>query len=666
MRDVLINIIGSIIVAVIGMYGTIKAARIANPNIPNPGGPGEQNPGESEGQTWSGRLRSWVGRGWRALRRLRPTQPNLARRILIMVAFVAFFALGVSNVIRLVDNLSKVCSTRTPLTIMVSAEKDLLLKDLADEYDGTRRTCSNISVVELTSGAALEDLSSKDQPDPLPHVWMPSSSMWVDLLRARNDAPIEPVGKVESVAQSPLVIAMPEKVASAFGWNQRTFGWQEVLGYARDPESWEQKRLRNPGLTERFFLAKENPERSTSAFAATVASYYAAASQHHKPGKLTVDHVRDRQITNDVRNVESSMQYRLDDVMDLLKNLGEEDGEGQASSYLSGVIMQEELSYLYNSGDPEVSQKQPPSPRQEPLRVFYPRDGTVVMDHPYTLLSTMNSAQGKVARDFRDFLRDTDRQDRFRQKGFRGHDGRMFSDKVAKQAGLPDNRSGTPFLPKPDTEALRTIHENVGSLRRSARVLLLIDRSGSMGSPDQGAFKTGLEIVKEQLQDKLIDQLGDNDELTVWSFADNYRKEFSATPGKDLKENKSKQEFDDKISGIASGGNTALHDTVLAAVRELRKESSGRDGLTPTIILLSDGYDTRKSLTLDQLRKRLADEAEETPVPRVYTIGYGVIDPDKDANALKDISIATKGKYYDAKKERVDLDRVFNEVFGHL
>lgn len=651
----LIGAIGAIGASVIGVIGVIIAAIISRPDRKD--GQPRREP------TPRNRVPSWVGRVRRGVRPRRPTWPGWTRKTKIATALVAFVALGVGGVWGLLVNLPKACTSRTSLTITVSAEKDLLLKDLADEYDDTGRTCSDISVIELTSGAALNDLINGGFSS---HVWMPSSSMWVDLLRAHPEAVSKPVGAVESVAQSPLVIAMPDKVASAFGWNQRTFGWREVLGYARDPDSWDQIREKNPGLTQSFFLAKENPEKSTSAFAATVASYYAAASQYHEPGKLTAQDINDRRITNDVRNVESSLQYRLDDIMDLLKNLGEEDLEGQASSHLSGVIMQEELSYLYNSGDPEVFEQAPTSPRKEPLRVFYPQDGTIVMDHPYVMLSSLRPAQKEIARDFGDYLRESAQQDRFREKGFRGHDGRMFSEQIAQQAGLPTERNPS-FLEKPDTEALQAIYENVGSLRRSTRVLLLVDRSGSMGDRG-GEFKSGLEIVKEQLHDKLIDQLGDNDELTVWSFAETYRQDVPPTRGNVLKSDKGKQEFDEQIAAIAFGGNTALHDTVLAAVSALRAESSNPDGLTPTIIVLSDGYDTQDTLSLNQLQQRLEAEGEETPVPRIYTIGYGVTDPNRDklANALKDISIATNGNFYDAKKDAVDLDRVFIEVFGHL
>jgi hypothetical protein len=48
------------------------------------------------------------------------------------------------------------------------------------------------------------------------------------------------------------------------------------------------------------------------------------------------------------------------------------------------------------------------------------------------------------------------------EEGFRGHDGKMFSNKVAQLAGLPKELNGTPFLKKPDTKALQAIHSNIG------------------------------------------------------------------------------------------------------------------------------------------------------------------------------------------------------------
>ena len=85
------------------------------------------------------------------------------------------------------------------ILVSSSTEKDGLIRQLADRYNGRRHTvqgrCAQVGVTGLTSGAAMSALAQgwpetlPREPNrplgPPPQVWLPSSGMWLDLLRRR-------------------------------------------------------------------------------------------------------------------------------------------------------------------------------------------------------------------------------------------------------------------------------------------------------------------------------------------------------------------------------------------------------------------------------------------------------------------------------------------------
>lgn len=593
------------------------------------------------------------------------------RRTLGVTAFATAAIVGIAGTVLLILSRPPSCDKRTSFAFLSSIEKDLLLVDLANKYNAENDRCATVTVLPVASGTAMQKLVGDDWADTggrRPQAWMPSSSLWSSLLGNNPKAKIKPVGKITSVAQSPLVIAMPEAIAKELGWPGRKFGWKDVLEFARNPAAWDQHQ--KPGWTQQFILAKENPETSTSAFGATIASYYAAVSEvkgELRPGGLTAKDVNDDGVFKYVRDVESSLQYKQDNMMLVLKELGAQDAQDKALSYLSGILMQEELVYLYNSGDPEVFVSRAGPGRKQPLHIFYPSDGPIMMDHPFVLLSTADQEQRAVAKDFSKFLLQSEQQRSFRERGFRGHDGKLFPNEVRAELRIPPDGPEDP-MPIPEPGVLQTIYDRAGTLRRRARILLVVDSSGSMGEQIPNTVdseQTGLKLVKDEVRDKLLHQLDDDDELGVWSFSDTHKEILPLTNGHVLKADR--KNLNRRISGIVPKGNTSLYATVRDATafltRAKEKDTSGDDWVS-VVIVLSDGYDTGPaSFGLKQLGTVL--RGQELLSSHVYTIAYGVTDREK-VSALQFISDNGNGTYYNAKKNPVDLSKVFIEVFSNL
>jgi Ca-activated chloride channel family protein len=179
------------------------------------------------------------------------------------------------------------------LTVAASSEKSALMSELAGRYNTAGRKfggkCADVKIVSKASGAAMEALATGwdagRDGGPAPQVWSPASSSWVSLLRQRaassDRGTLVGDAKPASVAQTPLVLAMPKPMAQALGWPGKQLGWSDVLGLTADPKGWGA--VGHPEWGG-FRLGKTNPHFSTSGLNATVGAYFAATG---RSGDLT-------------------------------------------------------------------------------------------------------------------------------------------------------------------------------------------------------------------------------------------------------------------------------------------------------------------------------------------------------------------------------------------
>jgi Ca-activated chloride channel family protein len=76
-------------------------------------------------------------------------------------------------------------------------------------------------------GATLTGLGRPNGTVRAPDIWIPDSSIWLQRLAALNPGLVP--SSAEPVAQSPLVLAMPEPVARGLGWPGQQPSWATVL-----------------------------------------------------------------------------------------------------------------------------------------------------------------------------------------------------------------------------------------------------------------------------------------------------------------------------------------------------------------------------------------------------------------------------------------------------
>jgi len=545
------------------------------------------------------------------------------------------------------------------LSVTASSEKAALLTQMADSFNRSGETtdgrCIYVTVNKKASGEAMTALARgwNDRIDgPRPDVWSPASSSWVGLLRQRlaasDQTGLVPVD-IPTIAYSPLVIAMPRTMAQALEWPDKPLGWSDIYRLATDPAGWASEGHPEWGP---FKLGKTNPNYSTSGLHALIGSYYAATGL---TSDLSLKDVASPKAQAFVKGVESSVYHYGDISLTFLANMQAADDRGEGLSYVSAVAIEEKSVWDYNQGNPSgdpatVGQHAPPS---EPLVAIYPKEGTLVSDHPFVVLDApwADPTKDDAAARFLAFLQAPAQQQTFQSYAFRAFDGTP-GERIKPANGLLPDQPKKVLVPPPP-EVLDAVLASWADLRKRARVTLLIDTSGSMDSSG-GEGKSKLELAKEAAT-KALAQFAPDDEVSLWAFSDDScRQIVSMGPVS--------QGMDALRSGIGSlraDGDTPLYECVRTVVDQMHIDYAS-DRING-VIVLSDGMNSVASNgddCLDCLKEYLSSELGV----RVFPIAYG---GDADLDVLKQIAAASRAAAYDAS-DPTSIDKVFVSVISNF
>jgi Ca-activated chloride channel family protein len=551
----------------------------------------------------------------------------------------------------------------TAVHLTASSEKAALLKQLAADWDGKvgGGGCASVTVTSKASGGAADALArgwDEAVDGPRPDVWSPAASSWTQLLRQKTTAADKPdlVGPdvAPSIATTPLVIAMPKPMATALGWPGKALGWGDVLRLARDPKGWA-------GVGQpygAFTLGKTNPNFSTSGLHATIGTYVAATGTS---SDLTLADLRKPAVQAYARDVEQAVVHYGDTTLTFLSNLQQADDRGEGLRYISAVAVEEKSVWDYNQGNPTgdpTTLGQHRKPRT-PLVAIYPKEGTLLSDSPYVVLKApwVDEPVQKAAVAFLSYVRSDKAQERFTRAAFRRYDGKS-GPAISGANGLNPQEPKLVLRP-PAPNVLAQVEALWAQQRKPAKVLLVIDVSGSMG--ESGGADTKLELAKAAAL-KALDQFGARDDVALWAFStplngapDPYRQLVPFTPiatGKPL--------LRKEISALQPEGGTALYAT---ARRAFRAMSGGvTSDRISAVVLLTDGKNEyAPDSDLNGLERELSPENTALSV-RFFPIGYGT---DADLPTLRGIAQAARGAAYDAS-DPATIDKVFTAVLSNF
>jgi len=554
----------------------------------------------------------------------------------------------------------------TPLAVTASSEKAALLSQIAADYNRSGRevdgACVDVRVTSKASGGATEALArgwNESVDGPRPDVWSPASSSWSVLLRQRTAAQdkgdLVPA-ETPSIAQTPLVIAMPKPMAEALGWPDKALGWGDVLTLARDPKGWGGRGHAEWGA---FKLGKTNPQFSTSGLNATIGAYFAATGLS---SDLTAKDVADPKVVAYVKSLEASVVHYGDTTLTFLQNLYSAAEDGRGLTYISAVTVEEKSVWDYNQGNPSgdpgtLGDRGKP---RVPLVAVYPKEGTLLSDNPYVVLNAewVDGAKKKGAADFLAFVTEPAQQKRFTDAAFRDAHGKPGGALTAENGLLPDTRLSVIDPPAPDV--LDRVARSWESLRKRARVLLVMDVSGSMNGAVPGGGGSKLDLAK-QAAVGAVNQLAPDDELGLWTFStptagpDPWNALVPTAPVKSVLPT-----FKAKVDALVAEGGTALYATTRAASRAVQSDFD-RSRINAVVLLTDGKNEYPQDNNLQQLVADLGGEETDTSV-RVFPIAYGSA---ADLGVLRQIATASRAAAYDAT-DPASISNVLTAVLSNF
>jgi Ca-activated chloride channel family protein len=621
------------------------------------------------------------------------------------------------------------CPRTVDVDLVAEPGTERMLRDLADSFNasaaarppegpgegtgaaggaGEAAACARVVVHPLAASRAEALLAGgwrrapADRPRPV--VWAPGASTWATLLdQRRAEAGDRAIAyDVTPIARSPLVVALPRSRAEALGWPDQPIRLEDLLrlaaadltsGCGSDDAPAGMRLLVERWCAEDwgpFRLGKPNPELSATGLAALVVQAYAATGD---VDGLRVDDLDDPWVVRSAEAAEAAVARYGESPRRYLDTLhraeavgrdGEGDGRAVAAPDVTGIVVEEKAVIDYNRGDPAGTL----GPGESGVRpadrlvAIYPAEGTVELDGPLVVLDVpwAGADERAGARRFVGYVRSADVQRRVLDYGFRPVEptveveGPLFSPSGYGVAPDP----AVPTLPIPDATVLGALRDGWHDQRRRARVLLVVDVSGSMGDPsdirDVGS-PAKLDLVTRALTD-VLDRFEDDDEVGLWVFSTALRGPGTRADGQvrervplrrmDAGRGRQRRSLANAIGALRPRNDTALHAaTAEAHAAVVRDHDPDRIN---AVVLLTDGHDevggpaARRAAAQRALLDDLAAPARRDQPVAVFTVAYG---GDADLDVLGRIAAATNGAFYDST-DPATIDLVLAEAVGNV
>ncbi len=568
----------------------------------------------------------------------------------------------------------------TAVDIAVSSEKIDLLTSLAQSFNGSDDAsfdggCAFARPFSSASGGAA-DLLAEGWPDASegeqPVIWSPAASSWGQILNQRlADRGQDPmVGEAVSLQVTPLVIAMPEPMADALGYPETPIGWEDIARLATSPEGWAAHGHPEWGA---FKLGKTNPNFSTSGLSALIGQAYAATG---KTRDLSNEDLESAAYAEFASQVEGSVVHYGDITMTFLNNWFRTDRAGTSLLYASAVAVEEKSVIDYNLGNPDgvLDPGEEPRPPRTPLVAIYPKEGTIYSDSPLYVLDApwVDEEKKAAAEAFIDYVQRPEAQEQALEYGFRpGNPDVAVGAPITAENGV-DPEQPTTLLQVPDPPVMIRLLDKWKEQRKTARVLLVLDVSGSMSEPadpDDPSGPTKLDLAKDAAITAL-DEFNSSDEVGLRIFTTgldddptvSYRDLLPVQPM-----GTNRERLATEIRAQLPLNGTPLYDVAADSYETMIADYD------PTkinaVVLLTDGKNddgerSDDNAQLDRLLTQLEEgtHGEAAQPVRIFPIAYG---READMDTLEAIAEASNAAAYDAS-DPATIHKVFTAVVSNF
>ncbi len=557
----------------------------------------------------------------------RPRRHPAARVVGYVVICLAVVAAATFAVIRLGDggsgSASKPSCDRPPVALSVDPRIATVVTEATADL-GPWLQASDCLTVEVSSRASATTASEVARAEgqglsaPLPDLWIPDSSVWLNLARGSKVGASRLPDPAVSVATSPVVIAMQKSRAQAMGWPDRQPSWRRLLA-TRD---------------------------GTMQLATTDIDVDAA-------GLLSLDTLSGSRSSQALAGLSSRLAVPL---------LGDRSAAQLVVDGTADAIPSSEQDVLRANQDASDDQKL--------VAAYDPQLKGASLDFPLTAVRPPeggDSAQVDHAMDVvREALLDPATQELVTAAGLRTSKGKLAKVFGEPQGVLPSVSVVTRTPPTATITSLITAWSSIG---RRSRLLIVVDRSGSMAESLPGSRRTRAKLAQTSLRQVIRATAPDSD-LGLWSFTTGLATGDSTVLvpigplGSTVEAGETRRAA--LLSAVDTlnpklGGGTPLYDTVLASFRSAQKAYSY--GRLNAVIVVTDGRNQDpRSISLPALLDDLKVEFDGVRPVRIIAIAYG---DQVDAGILRKITDVTGGRTYQALTAK-DVSGVFAQVLSDL
>ncbi|MEU7906698.1 VWA domain-containing protein [Actinoplanes sp. NPDC049118] len=537
------------------------------------------------------------------------------------------------------------CSGQIKLTVAAATEIAPAVEQAAQQWTSgganVNGTCVAVNVsgvnpattasaVAAKHGVSLTGIGSGGKSSVLPDVWIADSSTWLLRLRSEASGFVPTDGK--SVAQSPVVIAMPEPIAQQVGWPDKKLTWKDLLQKMTTGNS-----LRT-GIVD--------PTRDSAGLAGLLALGGAAGGGPE--AKATQ--------VGALRALAAGSSSLRDDLMQKFpRSLDAAD----LASAVSAAPLSEEDVIAYNAERPQVK-----------LAALY-LEPTPPLDYPFAVMPEVDLTKSAAATGLREALQQPGFKNLLASAGLRGPDGTVGAG-FAGPVGAPQP-SPAAEAPATGTEGTAaagldasSINQVLGSwaaITLPGRALAVFDVSGSMLDKVPTAGNVTRAAVTRAAASQGLSLMDDKWAVGVWLFSTELvgkRPWKQVVPISPL--TSSRAAIQDSISKITpkENGGTGLYDTALAAYKNV--QDTWQAGRVNSVLLFTDGQNENKDgidqRTLVNELKKLADP--KRPV-RMVIIGIG---PGVDRTELETITNASSSGGVFIAQDPAKIGEIFLEAIS--
>jgi hypothetical protein len=522
-----------------------------------------------------------------------------------------------------------------PLTLNVVAAPQIApaIETIAASFNATHPkpggNCVKVAVQQAEPAAVANSLSGQGviTTPAKPDAWIPDSTLWIDQARATTAGAAKVSAMGESVAISPIVLALPATVAAALAKAGKPASWKMLIPNAlpTNTASGSTGTVAAPAAAAPLQLKVLDPVTNAAGLAGLLAIRTVVG--HGQAG--LVRFVTVARVTQFVTEPDDAALF----------------GAMFSSAQPTAGVTAEQAVLVHNKTDPK-----------HPAAAVYPSEGSPVLDFPY-VATTQDPAKRLAIAAFARALHNPAGEQAVLALGLRAPDG-TAAPGVGPAVGV-STQAPAP-IPLPSASVVNSVRTMWASILVGARMLIVLDESPSMGRLVPGTNITRLQAIQE-LSVEGISLFNKNDVIGLWTFdtglADpfNYRVVLPMRP------------LNQPVPLAAGGGTatqrqlllgalavqrpqvdtvTALYQTIRSAYREVSR------GYIPDrfngVIVDTDGtdFDPRPNpLKLNQLLATLRSEYNPQKPVNVIILGYG---HSVDFPAMTKIAAVTGGEAYQA------------------